>query len=967
MRSPSQTCISRLAHLSGAALIFLHAALCLRAQTVTGTVLGTIHDQLGAIVPNVSVAVENRDTRQVRTAVTDASGNYRIASVPSGNYLVSAIASGFRTETRQGIGVTVGADVRVDFSLTIGAVGEKVVVSEDAPQVDTTSSAMGGLVNETVVRELPLNGRDWLQLATLQPGVNIVASQSQDDTARASRGNGLAISISGGRPTDNAFRVDGIIVNDYSNNSPGSALHVNLGVEAIREFSVLSNTYSAEYGRGSGGVINAITKSGTNELHGSAFYFVRNSALDARNFFDAQIPPFRRNQFGMAIGGPIKKDKTFFFANYEGLREFKSLSFTSTTLSPNARNGIMADGTTVTVDPHVKPYLALYPLPNGPITGDTGLYIFGGGRTGNENYGIGKIDHSFSDSTQVNMSYTFDDTRVAVPDAFNEKRTATSTRRQDVMVNLQHIFSPTMLDSLRAGVTRTKAAGGNDIQPSVPLLADKSMGFVAGVPVGDFAVPGLSSFGGIGDSGADLIGYTAPQVYDDFAWTKGRHSLRMGLSLERIEDNINAANVPNGEWQFGSIKDMLTVNPSQFTADFPGTDSDRGMRSSIIGLYLQDDFRLRPSLTLNLGVRYEMSTVVSEVNGKVANLHDLASVQPVLGNPYFQNPTLKDFAPRIGVVWDPFSDGKTAIRAGFGVFDIVPLPYLFFNRMTRAAPFFLQGVVNNPSPNAFPNQGVALMGPTSVRNVFIQDNPARSYKMQWNFNIQHQFGKDVTVTAGFVGSSGVHLPIATEDMNMVPLNLTTRAPDGQYLFPVTGTIQRINPNYSKVSAITWNGHSSYDALQTNLVKRFGRGLTFQSMYTYSKSIDNASNTLSSSETNNSADSSYAFDPRINRGVSDFDVPHNFVTNLLWSIPGPATAPAFARFALSGWEMGGIFTAQSGSPFTVRLSNDQAHDGNSAVGSKGGGQKPNYVDVPGCSPDAVNPGQPSNYLMTQCFA
>jgi Carboxypeptidase regulatory-like domain/TonB-dependent Receptor Plug Domain len=923
------------AWLACAGFLLFQSAPYLCAQTVTGTILGTVQDQQGAVVPNVPVSARNLETGAVRSGTTDDLGRYRISSIPAGSYALDASAPGFKTEIRSSVTVTVGADVRVDFSLTVGAVGEKVVVSEEAPQVDTSNSAMGGLVNETVVRELPLNGRDWLQLATLQPGTNIVASQSQDDTARSSRGNGLAISISGGRPTDNAFRIDGLIVNDYSNSSPGSALHVNLGVDAIREFSVLSNTYSAEYGRGSGGVINAITKSGTNEFHGSAFYFIRNSALDARNFFDTQIPPFRRNQFGGSGGGPIKKDKTFFFANYEGLREFKSLSFNSRTLSPNARDGRLADGTTVTVDPRVKPYLALYPLPNGAITGDTGFYVFGGGRTGHENYGIGKLDHAFTDRTTLSASYAFDDAQVAVPDAFNEKLTAAQTRRQNVILNLQHIFSATMLDSLRAGVTRTRAAGGNDIQPSIPLLADKSMGFVPGAPVGNFSVPGLSSFGGIGDSGVDLIGYTAPQVYDDLAWTKGRHSLRFGFGLERIEDNINPANLPNGQWLFGSIKDMLTVNPSQFTADFPGTDAIRGMRATVVGLYAQDDFRLRRNLTVNIGVRYEMGTVVNEVNGKVANLHSLSSAQPVLGNPYYRNPTLKNFAPRVGLAWDLFGDGKTAIRSGFGIFDIVPLPYLFFNRMPRAAPFFLQGLVNNPSPSAFPNQGSTLLGPTSVRDVYIQYDPSRAYKLQWNFNIQHQFGKDISVTAGYVGAAGVHLPIATEDINMVPINLTTRAADGQYFFPTTGPIQRINPNYSKISAITWNGHSSYHALQTNLVKRFSRGFTFQSTHTWSKDIDNASNTLSSSETNNAADSSYAFDPRINRGVSDFDVPHSFVTNLLWEIPGPSAGPAVARFALSGWEMGGIFTAQSGSPFTVRLSNDQARDGNSAVGSKGG--------------------------------
>ena len=288
------------------------------------------------------------------------------------------------------------------------------------------------------------------------------------------------------------------------------------------------------------------------------------------------------------------------------------------------------------------------------------------------------MDHYFNDRTNLSVSYALDDAEVTVPDAFNEKLTAAQTRCQNVIINVQHVFTPAMLDTLRAGVTRTRAAGGSDIQPSTALLSDKSLGFVPGLPVGSFSVPGLASFGGIGDTGIDVIGYTAPQVYDDLVWTKGRHSLRFGGGVERIQDNINPSNIPNGQWQFGSIRDMLTVNPSQFTSDFPSTDAVRGMRSSIVGLYAQDDFRFRRNLTINFGARYEMSTVVIEVNGKVANLHSLSSAQPVLGNPYYQNPTLKNFAPRVGLAWDVFGDGKTAVRSGFGIFDIVPLPYLFF-------------------------------------------------------------------------------------------------------------------------------------------------------------------------------------------------------------------------------------------------------------------------------------------------
>src|SRR6266446_1549417 len=325
------------------------SASSLNAQTVSGTILGLVQDPQGAAIPKAEVSARNIETGVVRKTTADDSGIYRISSVPAGSYEITVSVAGFKTEVRSGVIVTVGGDVAVNFSLSVGAVSEKVEVTGEAPQVDTSSSAMGGFVNSETIRELPLNGRDWLQLALLQPGVNFNTGQQQSDTNRGPRGNGIAISISGGRPTANAFRIDGLVVNDYANAGPGSSLRVNMGVDAIREFSVLTNSYSAEYGRGSGGVVNAITKSGTNQIHGSAYEFVRNSAFDARNFFDGRtLPPFHRNQYGGALGGPIRKDKTFFFTNYEKLGEVKSLSTNDPTLSANAHNGILCANTACT-------------------------------------------------------------------------------------------------------------------------------------------------------------------------------------------------------------------------------------------------------------------------------------------------------------------------------------------------------------------------------------------------------------------------------------------------------------------------------------------------------------------------------------------------------------------------------------------------------------------------------------------
>src|SRR5882762_10184134 len=481
------------------------------AQTVAGRIVGTIRDSQAAVIPNASVSAKNLETGAERTTLSDASGGFNITSIPAGSYEVTASAPGFQKEVRSGVTLTVGAALRVDFTLNVGGLQEQLVVTGEAPQVDTTTSTMAGLVAETTIRELPLNGRDWLQLGALQPGVLIGLSKNPDLGENVTHGGGMFMSISGGRPTSNVFMVDGLVINDHANKSPGSALGVNLGVDAIREFSVLTSTYSAEYGRSSGGVINAITKAGTNTVHGTAFYFGRNSALDARNFFDQQIPPFRRHQFGGAIGGPIKTDKLFFFGNYEGLRQFLSESFSFDTLSPNARNGILASGP-VRIDPRVATYLALFPVANGPIHGDTGKYVFGAGQLGIENYALGRMDFLSSASTTIYGTYMFDTSHSTTPDAYNNRTVGDQGRHQRFTLSMQHVFSPALLNTINAGFSRAVGTGNVDVQANRPVVIDNSLGFFPGQNAGSLSIAELqlptNTPGGVGSTGGDSLWYT---------------------------------------------------------------------------------------------------------------------------------------------------------------------------------------------------------------------------------------------------------------------------------------------------------------------------------------------------------------------------------------------------------------------------------------------------------------------------
>jgi hypothetical protein len=648
------------------------------------------------------------------------------------------------------------------------------------------------------------------------------------------------------------------------------------------------------------------------------------------------------------------------------------------TLAPNVHKGILCADTACTsttqvaINPKVLPYLALYPLPNGPITGNTGKFAFGAPRLGDENYVIGKIDHYFSPSTTLSGSYTYDDAKVNSPDGFHLKVTAAPSRRQNEVLNLQHLFSPSLINNARAGVSRTYA-GNNIDTPNNPALTDPSLAFIPGGILGNTVITGLSgTLNGLGATGINLFGHTVPQVSDDLSWTRGRHSIRTGFSFERIISNLLSPNLPNGQWTFGSVQGFLQGAATLYSADFPGTDSVRGQRNSIVAGYIQDDFRVSSNLTLNLGVRYEMDTVIKEVNGKLANLRNLTDPSTTVGDPYWKNPTLKNFAPRFGFAWDPLKNGKTAIRGGFGMFDILPQVYLLGGRIIRTPPFFLQGNLVNPPVSSYPNQVTPLLNLSTLTTGLMEFNPTRSYRAQWNLNIQRQVTRNLALTAGYVGSAGVHLIHLLEDSDQVPPSLVhfDSALDSLiFPIPAPGTkIQRINPNFGKIRVSYWSGHSSYHALQTNLVQRPIHGLSYQIAYTWSRSMDDGSTTFTDSESSNTAGQSYAFCLSCNRAVSDFNIPHNFVANFLYDVPLPAAVKAhvLANTVLGGWQLGGIYTRQSGAPFSLRLSNDQAFTGNSQVTGAGGAQKPQYVNAPGCNPNAVT-GNIGHYVNTQCFA
>jgi len=939
------------------------APLPMRAQVTGGTITGTVTDTSGGAITNAEIYIKNTATGVTRNAAVSDAGLYSVPNLVPGPYQVSVSAMGFSNILKTGIILDVGATVTVNIAMAVGNVNQTIEVKEDLTDVEISTSTLSGVLNGTIVRELPLNARDWTTLATLEPGVATVRSQTALTISnnRPIRGLGTQLTIGGNRPQQNNYRVDGVSINDYSNGAPGSALGLDLGVDAVQEFSVVISNASAEYGKSSGGIVNAVTRSGTNSFHGTAYEFIRNSAVDARNFFDGTtVPPFKRNQFGASAGGPIRKDKTFIFGDYEGLRQSLSSTQNIFVPSPNARNGQLTSGK-VTVKPQIVPFLALYPLPNGPINGDIGTFSFTTEQISREDYFTTRGDHRFSDHDSLVTTYFFDDGKSTSPDSFNAVLLGAFSRRQLVTIEESHVFSPSFLNSARFGYSRVSVEAPKALSAINPLASDPSLGFVPGKNVGGLNISGLTNFpGGFGGVGPYTFRYNSFQFYDDAFLTQGFQSIKFGYAFERFQLNQQGSANPAGVFTFGSLRNFLINGMStSFNSAIPNAITPRDLRQSLFGFYVQDDMKLRPRFTLNLGLRYEISTVPTEVKGKLSNLPTLTSPTPNLGSPYFDNPTKLNLEPRVGFSWDPFGKGKTAIRSGFGIYDVLPLTYQFEILTILSAPFYLQANLANPPAGSFPTGAFGLLGSSGLRYAFVERNPGRSYVMQWNLNIEQDFARDFTVFLGYVGSRGNHLPFRADDVNVVqPASITTQG----LFWPVPrGSGTKLNPSLGPISGIFWSEPSFYHALQTKVTKRMSHGLLFGSSYTWSKAIDTGSSTLIGNPFATSISSLPLFDPKLRRGLADFDIRHVLSTNLVWQAPTPDVSSTVVRWIVGGWQFGSIVQASSGVPFTATISGDPL----GLNGFQATFAFPDRISGPGCG-TAVNPGK-VNYISVSCFA
>ncbi len=928
------------------------------AQVAGGTITGTITDMSGSLISKAQVVITNRATGVRHTVVTNDDGFYTAPNLVPGNYPIKASAPGFAPKGTS-LTLTIGDEITLPLSLNVGSVDQKIEIVDTPPEVELSSSALSTVVGGAAIRDLPLNGRSWTDLANLQPGVATVSTQIGFDqgAGRGNRGFGAQISIAGGRPSQNSYRLDGISINDYANSGPGSVIGVNLGVDAIGEFSVITTNYSAEYGKTSGGVINAITRSGTNQVHGNAYSFFRNSALDAKNYFDigSSPPPFNRYQYGASAGGPIWKDHTFFFGDFEAIRQALSTTATVNVLSNAARARV--------TDPAVLKYIGLFPIANrnATTTGDIAQYNFIKQENVVENFFTTRVDHKISGKDSVFGTYLFDNTPFTIGDAQNLTLISSKTRRQDLILEESHIFNSSFINSLRFGLNRQAIANDLGVSALNPLAADTSLGIIPGRTAPGVNVPGLNRLvGGVGSSPSYLFRYTTFQGYDDAFLTRGTHTIKFGGAFERLQNNILALSNPNGLFNFGSTSAFIANKPKKLQAGIDSTLSPRNLRQFIAGGYIQDDWHFKPNLTLNLGLRYEMSSVPTEVAGKLSTLRQITDATPHLGNPYFYNPTYKNFEPRVGFVYDPFKDHRTSVRAGFGMYDVLPLLYQFEILSVLTAPYFEIGSTSNPAVKlgADPNfvQQSLTASPSSLGQAYIQPHPKRNYVMQWNLNVQHELAKDITLSVGYVGSRGIHQPFRVEDANIV---LPTKTAQG-YLWPSTPGTQ-VNPNVGTIRALWWMSNSSYNSLLSDITARVGRNLQLKGSFTWGKSLDNNSATIAGDAFGNSVPSLDWYDTSLSYGRSDFDVSKIFALNAIFNLPDDANVHGFTAVARNGWQLGGIYKQSTGTPFTPLIGGDPL--------GKGGSDPWDYPDrIPNCDPVNHNfkRGGTLNYVNLACF-
>jgi len=931
---------------AAACLMFVH--LTCFGQVGTATLQGTVTDSSGALIVGAAVTVKNTQTGVARVLKTDSQGRYSAPELQIGEYEVEAQNAGFQTGRHTGITLNVGDQRVVDLKLAVGKVTDVMVITTEVTQVETTSGTISALIDQKQMRDLPLNGRNFSQLIELAPGVQEVPAGS----GGTFYGNNSEYSISGERPTGQAQVLDGAPIQNFWGHGTGnSALGTSLGVDAIAEFQVFTNTYGAQFG-GNGGGINAVTKSGTNDWHGSAYEFLRESTFDAKNFFDLSsraIPSFHRNQFGGTLGGPVKKNKLFFFVNYEGLAQDLGQTVISQVPDQLAR---AEAGTNPALQAVLDP--SVTPLPNDGDTPGSGIgdYLVVATQAAKEHYLTTRWDYSPSSTDTIFGRYINDHSTLLNPFGSSSLGIYPEhdlNNNQFLTLAEHKMISNFMVNTAQFNFTRTLATGNapNHI-PAFNFIPSNALD-------GGISAPGIISLGqGFSTFPFSFI-QTKFEGQDEIFWTHGRHSITAGVSLRRVQSNTQTdmfsggifiytdygfepgpgASPDDGSFLAGNCANPNTCAFSLFSGAAPGQDnSQRSFREIDLGSYFQDDYKVSSRVTVNLGLRYDFVTDPVDKDGKLNSITDFqtATGYTHVAHVFANNLSLHNFDPRLGIAWSLTGDQKTVLRAGFGVFHQVVETRDFVGGFSLSPPYNMQTIVYPNLTNPFTFTGLAPGAPSTSQAADYNSNHT-PYALQFNLNLQHDF-KGVIATLAYIGSHGVHL---WQQGEVNPPTLTAGSTPQNPVFttsPVPGvyiTNNRLNPNFATVDMVRPDANSHYNALEVSANKRFNRGLDVEFYYTWSKCIDNSSSAYALEYDTGLQQNPYSLSQ--DRGLCAFNAAQNLSGTVMYDLP------FHGNKLVEGWELSDIVSVNSGHPFT-------AYDGFDWAGL---GETVNLVERPNLAP------------------
>ncbi len=901
-------------------LVNLSLSRTARAQVVGGTLSGIITDSSGAAVSGAAVLIHNDETGTERRLRTDISGHYAAPSIAVGSYSITVEAAGFAPEHRSGVSLTVGQASDLNLALHVASERQELTVTSVATTVKLSNEQVSGLVTERQVKELPLHGRTYDQLITLNPATVNYTSQRSGSIGTSNSSVGNMFSVSGRRPQDNLFLLNGIEYTGASliNVTPGGTSGQLLGVEAVREFNVVSDTYGASYGKRQGAQISIVTASGTNMPHGSAYEFLRNSALDARNYFDqAKKPNFQRNNFGAALGGPLRHDRFFLFGNYEGYRQ--NLGLSDVTLVPS--NAARASAA-----PAVRPFLNLWPVPNGPDLGGGVAEAFSSpAQRIREDFGTARFDANLSGNDLLFGVYTVDDSIAHTPTQNPLSLIDESLREQVFSVQEQHVLSPTLLNTARFGLSRATFS----FQGSVPLeVAAQSGTFLAGRPVGAIVIAGSTASNGssqITGAGANVgsnnaIARTLYTFDDHIYYTLGRHQLEAGGWLQRLQSNDSLAQNQYGQASFASLAAFLAGTIKTFTV--VPLPTELGWRAWFGAGFVEDTWKPAAALEVTGGIRFESSNGFNESRGRAGVYtftNGVISTNPTVGTPgLLQNRAKFLPEPRLGIAWNVSGNGKTAVRAAFGLHHSL-LDNLDY-RLDQAAPFNTTLTYGNTSIASPTSGAVGLISPSTV-----QTDLQTPVLLSYNLHFERQIGAGTSLTAAYTGSHSYH-QILSGDLNEPPSiqcanNCPSGVRNGTIYYPA---ITKANPLVANTTSWISQGSGNYNALQLDLRRALRNGLQLRAVYTFSKNLDNGSAWNTSVSANTPAFVSYPATPSLDYGRAATDVRHIAAFNGTYDLPFGAGRRFIAQTGTvrnrvaGGWTVSTIVNVQSGLPFSPQL-------------------------------------------------